>query len=886
MKKASKLLVGLALSGMLLTGCNFNRNNSLNDVNRQQMDIYKLYQADGGTLTYEEWLESIKGADGAAFSAGAADPADAEGKNGDVYINTSNWHVFVKAGNRWNDLGSIKGADGAQGAPGEQGLQGPQGAPGEQGPAGKDGEPGASFYTDFGNPADDFGRDGDSYMNLDTFDIFKKKEGKWNRVANLKHGLYPAELTAEMFYYFGEELPYAPLDNNSIWSDFEQEEYSFFGYTFVDTYYAFGDESSKNALANYGDALIEAGFEYDDYYDAYVKDCARGFEIIVSFMFDEDGNYIQVYTEDFLDVYCADYFLENEFEQLAGWPAENVATTLDPLTVEGVNKDGVWYEMFGEDEDDYGLYYYDILATEGSYSLELAANIEAAGFVYNEQYNKFFDDPETLDRQVAIEERDGWTVVYMFGAYRPLPDYEPELFIQNGYTLSNGFPYELMQDAMGQEEIFAGFNEEADWYVSPAPSSGTGYTQTKIWAGTYGDFLEDADAVLTDFGFVASEDSEGLYTLDIRDDYRVGPAQAYVAFERGWTFFNVTGPKIYPDGAPVMYALDQLDDRMEAWFDANGGADFDIPEYECANEEAYFEVSSASTLKVSGSSTSNKENQAEMHAFAAAMEEDGWTKNISSAGDATLTNGDYKVVLYTYSAYFEVRLTYTPKFAIDQLDDYMEYYFADAFELDVEIPEYAAANEEAYFTINASNPANVDVYGSSVYTSAKDKLEEMHAFAAAMEEAGWTKVINSSGDATLTKDGMKVVLYTYSAYFQVRMTYTAPVPTINAFPVAEANAFLAQYGLGFSISEELAAQLPGSEFQVTSDVNGGYHYFLVKITGDYAAQYDSLFAELLGEAGYTVKQGQAGPYYSNAVDHQVFFYYDSANNQTWVRFYE
>ena len=39
MKKASKLLVGLALSGMLLTGCNFNRNNELNAGTKEQREV-------------------------------------------------------------------------------------------------------------------------------------------------------------------------------------------------------------------------------------------------------------------------------------------------------------------------------------------------------------------------------------------------------------------------------------------------------------------------------------------------------------------------------------------------------------------------------------------------------------------------------------------------------------------------------------------------------------------------------------------------------------------------------------------------------------------------------------------------------------------------------
>ncbi len=86
MKKISKLLVSLALSGMLLTACNFPNNSQANQeagVYRQQ-EIYQLYAAAGGTKNYEEWLETVRGADGATFLAGANDPKATDGTNGDI----------------------------------------------------------------------------------------------------------------------------------------------------------------------------------------------------------------------------------------------------------------------------------------------------------------------------------------------------------------------------------------------------------------------------------------------------------------------------------------------------------------------------------------------------------------------------------------------------------------------------------------------------------------------------------------------------------------------------------------------------------------------------------------------------------------------------------
>ena len=150
MKKVSKLLVSLALSGMLMTACNFPNNSQANQsagVYKQQ-EIYQLYAAAGGTKNYEEWLESVKGADGATFLAGAKDPTATDGKNGDVFVNTATWDFFVKVGGAWNKLGNLKGEkgdkgeQGIQGIQGEQGIQGIQGIQGEQGPKGDKGEQG------------------------------------------------------------------------------------------------------------------------------------------------------------------------------------------------------------------------------------------------------------------------------------------------------------------------------------------------------------------------------------------------------------------------------------------------------------------------------------------------------------------------------------------------------------------------------------------------------------------------------------------------------------------------------------------------------------------------------------------------------------------------
>lgn len=202
------------------------------------------------------------------------------------------------------------------------------------------------------------------------------------------------------------------------------------------------------------------------------------------------------------------------------------------------------------------------------------------------------------------------------------------------------------------------------------------------------------------------------------------------------------------------------------------------------------------------------------------------------------------------SSYFEVRMSYAPKFALADLDDAMESFFAENYELALDFPEYVAANENAYFEQNTSYVNYLNVYGSS--TGDKTNQEEMHAFANAFGE-GWKVSIDSYGDTTITKAGVKVVLYTYSAYFQVRMSYTAPIPTLDEFPLEQVNAFCAEIGMGFSFTAEQAAGFTdpsGNGYSITNGADGNYKYIVVYVTGDAQEAWEGVLVPIITAAGY------------------------------------
>ena len=127
-----------------------------NDVNPDIYKIYELYKAQGGDLSYDEWLKSIKGEKGDQGEPGkdgqdGHSPVITIGEDGYWYIDDVN--TGVKAKGEQGETGpqgpqgsqgpkgdkGEKGETGAQGPQGSQGIQGEKGDTGVQGPAGKDG---------------------------------------------------------------------------------------------------------------------------------------------------------------------------------------------------------------------------------------------------------------------------------------------------------------------------------------------------------------------------------------------------------------------------------------------------------------------------------------------------------------------------------------------------------------------------------------------------------------------------------------------------------------------------------------------------------------------------------------------------------------------------
>lgn len=191
MKSFKKLLcAGLTLavmsSAMAFAGCTGKTAEEPQKELTYQEATYQKYRAyaeamGDEVLTYEEWLESIRGEDGkdgASWHVGMEEPAATVGKNGDFYLNTSNFDLYLKSNNAWSRIGNIKGEKGDKGETGAKGDKGETGAKGDPG------EAGSNWYTGteespMDNENASKAKDGDIYFNTEKLEIWQKQGGSW-----------------------------------------------------------------------------------------------------------------------------------------------------------------------------------------------------------------------------------------------------------------------------------------------------------------------------------------------------------------------------------------------------------------------------------------------------------------------------------------------------------------------------------------------------------------------------------------------------------------------------------------------------------------------------------------------------------------------------------
>ena len=610
MKKTTKLFAGVALAAMLLTtGCNSNSNNN-QPGNFRQQDIYQLYRVAGGTMTYQEWLDTIRGADGSQFYADGVDPNDASGKDGDVFVNIASWNFFLKIGGHWQSLGCLKGAQG------EQGPQGPKGDQGEQGPKG---DPGSQIYADGSDPKANSGAEGDVFFNIATWDVFMKLNGAWVKIGNIKGA------------------------DGLNGKDGQNGQNGLNGQDGVD---------GKNGAQIYADAVDpdnNGGFDGDVFFNIVSWDVFMKF----------DGSWKKVGNikgKDGVDGKDGASVLYGY-----GYPSNDLGKDGDSyIDLNNFNFygkfNGAWVKLANirQNEDRWGP------AIETEMWNYIGQSLPFASFDSETLYHEYIEDSlvyvigdESLES--AVENYnwklldDGWTfdenigtsgryfkntpvgrVELVYGWYEAdteneipagneiavyLP-YNDSYWANNEFTKVAGWPADVIEAAFLEENVFGPVNENGDWYVSVDTHEYSSGTQVIYgYLVTEGDFSSEVEDALFAAGFIWSDKYEDYELPDDPYTYMT------IDVDRGFTIIDFFGSE-----KPIPVEPHTAAEASAAIvnFYANHNMVVEVPDYATANEEAYFGFRDASAVDGFEVDVYNSDPD-EMFDFAVEMEVAGWT---------------------------------------------------------------------------------------------------------------------------------------------------------------------------------------------------------------------------------------------------------------------
>ena len=155
----------------------------------------EVFVKENGTWKPAGNIKGPKGDDGKDILSGKTDPTSETGKDGDKYVNTETGDIFVKENGTWKSAGNIKGpkgdkgengTNGTDGRDGTNGTNGTDGVAGATGAAGHDGRDGKDILNGTENPGENQGKDGDTFVNTKTGDVFVKENGTWKSAGNIK----------------------------------------------------------------------------------------------------------------------------------------------------------------------------------------------------------------------------------------------------------------------------------------------------------------------------------------------------------------------------------------------------------------------------------------------------------------------------------------------------------------------------------------------------------------------------------------------------------------------------------------------------------------------------------------------------------------------------
>lgn len=474
------------------------------------------------------------------------------------------------------------------------------------------------------------------------------------------------------------------------------------------------------------------------------------------------------------------------------------------------------------------------------------------------------------------DEENGYSYKKDLGLSTLVVEYQFTIY---GNTIIAHYEYSFAKVLEGVVEMYA--NEGIENVVLPDYPNAeisleeiAGYSYAYVIKGSTAEEMQAYAAALAEAGWVLETDEYGDYSGTFGDSL----ASVYLG--------DYTAEEDY-EGILLQFFVDvpavesvNFDDVVSAY--AQAGIELSIPDFE--GEELKLDVENG-TFYVVGATIE------ELQAFEKALEEAGWTLEYPYLDDygwydakghygenelCTIEIGDY--VSYGYvSINFGVPAVPTSSLSFE---DVVSAYAQEGIELS--IPDF----EGESFTVE---------YDDGIYWITGATSEELETFENALAEAGWSVTLS---DPENCLDASGSLLENDRAYFTIGDFIESdgyfgvyfglnPVP-VAGFPSEEANAFLSEYGFGFSIDNDAASAIEalleeGEAFGIVLDEDeDGYHFCRVQMDGLHGEEVSAIINPIIETAGYVYDE-DLGCYYN---DDFHIVNYQEYEGVTYILFFE
>ena len=301
---------------------------------------------------------------------------------------------------------------------------------------------------------------------------------------------------------------------------------------------------------------------------------------------------------------------------------------------------------------------------------------------------------------------------------------------------------------------------------------------------TVGDYAADLDAQLLAAGFTF-DDEDGVYTSSSYAFCDISVESA-----RGVTIIELEAAKLHRS------TVTEMVDALEDFFFADLGYEVEILPYATANPAAFFSLKDYSeayyvyVVDIYGTTAE------EMEDYKDALEAAGWDiADGDYEGDYVATLGDFGLIpCLDVQSYLDddeepcveiVCYSTTAHNTAAQASQALETFYSEEYDIDIDLPDYATADPDAYFGLIDSYVEDYGVYLVNVVGSDLDELDD---YLDALETAGWTITVDDeSGEiaAVFGTSGECAVLYIYDhlddGYIRFECMTTYVIAEVTAY---------------------------------------------------------------------------------------------------------